>query len=400
VSLDLFSRGSFIVITIFIARALGVKEFGKFGYAISLAQIFYIFTDLGMHLNLLKELGEQRGKNEALWKTYLDLKLFVMGITLLFFVFLSSTLWKWESPWIAVAVLFWMFGNSMLDFNQTVCNGLSRMDVARIQMLIHRTILILFAVFGILFSPNLKGIVLSVSIGSVLGALVSTVYFCSVTGVGFSFSLKWTQWKRIISASLPNAFSGAFGLWYLRLGPLFLAWIWTTREVGEFSAAFRIFETSYILPAAIMAISVPHLSQAFQKGARIIKKELFRVAGIILPLGLLWGGGIFFFSSLIINLLFGAEFSAAIGVLKILSIASGLVFINYFVTHLMIVLNRQKRHALHQGLIFLVSCVLYAVLIPKGGAIGAAWALLWTEGVLFTVTVSYLLIRYTLVRKI
>jgi O-antigen/teichoic acid export membrane protein len=62
--LDVFSRGSFFLVNILIARSLSVNDFGKFGYAISIGQIFYIFTDLGTHLLLIKELGESRSKKQ------------------------------------------------------------------------------------------------------------------------------------------------------------------------------------------------------------------------------------------------------------------------------------------------------------------------------------------------
>jgi len=395
VTLDMFSRGSFIIITIFIARRLGVEEFGKFGYAIALSQIFYIFTDFGMHLNLIKELGEQRGKNEKIWKTYLDIKLVLMVLVLLVFSGCSMYIWKWEDPWLPVAALFWMFGNSILDFNQHVCNGLNRLDVAKTQMLIQRTILICFAGGAILWLPHLNGILMGLALGSVLGALISTFYFCQHLKVSLGFSINIGKWKKILVDSIPNAFSGAFGAWYLRLGVVFLAWIWSSKEVGEYSAAFRIFEASYIVPAALMAISVPHLSEALQKGREMMKKELGRVAKVIFPMAFVWGGGLYLFSPLIIKVLFGSQYLASIRVLQILAITSTMVFINYFATHLMIVFSKQRRHALHQGITFLFGLTFYSFLIPRGGAVGAAKGLLLTEIVLFAITVSFLLIRYT-----
>ncbi|MCB4755513.1 MAG: flippase [Elusimicrobia bacterium] len=396
VVLDLFSRGSFFLINILVARKLQVNDFGKFVYALSLVQIFYVFTDMGTHLQLIKELGEKRGQNDAVWKPYLDLKILFMSAISVVFLFLFAFLWKWDAPWLLLLALLWMFSNSILDFNQFVCNGLGRMDLARAQMLIQRSLMLVGILGGLFLVPNLYGTLIGLAIGSVTGALLSNIYFQRATQSPYTFSRNLNQWKKILAASVPMAIGGALGAWWLRIGPLFLAWIRDSEAVGNYSAAFRVFEITYIIPASVMALSVPYLSESLKKGLPEFRQGLFKILSGMFFIGLLWGSFLYLFSPFIVLSLFGQKYASAIPVLKILGINGGLVFVNYVLTHLMVVLNRQKTLAIMVAAIFMVSTVCHIVGINLRGPVGAASALLATEILLFIFTASFLLRKFNI----
>lgn len=389
--LDLLSRGSFFFINILIARRIGAGEFGKLGYAISLAQIFYTFTDLGTLTQMLKELGEQRGKNEALWKTYLDLRLLFMAGCALVFAAIVPFVWKWDHGWVLLLALLWMFSNTMYDFNQFVCNGLDRMDLARRHVFIQRGFLIAGSIAGILLRPDVVGTLMGMGIGGGVGALIANVLSIRWMGASIAFRFNPNEWARIFRNAYPNAISGAFGSWYLRLGPLFLTWLWSATIVGEYAAAFRIFETSYIIPAGVMAVCVPFLSESLQKTVRMFHRHLFAVFALMTALGAAWAGMLYIGSPWIIRLFYGQEFLSAIPVLRLLAIVSAVVFLNYFVTYQMIIFNSQHRHAVHQAVVFALSGGFHYFFVRHQGSVGTAKALLLTEICLFLLTTGFLL---------
>jgi O-antigen/teichoic acid export membrane protein len=176
----------------------------------------------------------------------------------------------------------------------------------------------------------------------------------------------------------------------LRLGFVFLAWQTTSQVLGEYTAAFRILEVAYLVPAGVMGIGFPHLAESFGLGKRIFVVEIKRIALVMVGLALLWTSFLVLGGPLIIRLLFGARYEGAAPVLRYLGFAGGMVFLNFFVCHLMIVINRQKRHAFHEVLVFLICATLSIVWIPVHGAEGAAMALLGTEVSLFLLTTTYL----------
>lgn len=391
VALDVFSRASLFLLNILVARWLGVEDFGRFGYALSLALIFYIFTDLGIHLRLIKELGMAAGKLEETWKAYLNLKIVLILACFALFLLSFPFLWKWEDSWLLILAFIWMSSNSLVDFLQFVCNGLKRMDIARLQLLAQRSLLFLGLGSGIFISPTLRGALAGLAAGSFAGTLIGLVYLFRALGARFHFKWDFVTWRGILSASIPLGIAGAFGAWYLRMGPVFLAWIWDDRVVGEYTAAFRFFEITYIIPAAIMSISVSHLSGSLRKNASLFQSDLRRVSLVMGALALLSTAFLYLAGPAIFRLLFGPAYRGSSILLHSFAWIAGLVFLNYLVTHLMVVLDHQKRHAFHEAMAFLVSLAASVFLIPAYGAKGAALALLTTELTLFIATLSFLM---------
>ncbi len=388
--LDIVSRGLFLVINLLIARALSVSDFGKLGYALSFAQIFYTLVDLGTSAQLMKELGEFR-ERAILFIFYLKLRLGLIAICALVFLFLPWIVWRWEHPWLMYFILFVVFSNSLLDFSQFVCNGLGRMDLARRTLLIQRGCAVIGIVIPLLLFRSLVGVVIGMGLGSVVGASSSLWVLWRKSVNEWKTPSTFSEWRRIMALSVPNAISGAFGMWYLRIAPLILGWVVSSHDLGEYNGAFRIYEATYILPASIMAISLSHLASSLQAGLASYERELRRVALLMIPGGVAWACFLGFGSRWIIRILLGERFTGAVPILSVLGLTGGMVFLNYFVTYLMIVINAQRRHALHETLVFLFSLTVHALLIQKKMAIGAAWALFSTEVFLFILTVSYVI---------
>jgi O-antigen/teichoic acid export membrane protein len=386
--LDIFSRGLFLLVNLLIARALSLSEFGHLAYALSFAQVFYTFTDLGTSAQIMKELGEFR-ERANLWVYYFKLRLLFTAASAVVFIPFPWLFWRWEQPWLMYLVLLVVFGNSLLDFSQFVCNGLGRMDLARRTLVIQRGLGIGGIVIPLILHPTLAGVVVGMTIGSAAGTVFSMLALKRGSVKSWATPNTVLEWKRILPLALPNAVSSAFGMWYLRLAPILLGWMVSSRELGEYGGAFRIFEATYIIPAAVMGIGLPHLSAALKENFDAYKRELSRLAWLMVPGGVAWAAAVWVGSPWIIRLLLGDRFAGAAPVMKVLGIAGGLVFLNYFVTYLMFVADGQRRHALHQVLVFLFSLSAHLTLIPRYGGVGAAWALVVTEIFLFTLTAVY-----------
>ncbi len=383
--LDVASRGTFFLVNIVIARALGVVEFGKFAYATSFSVIFYSFTELGTNLQLAKELGENSDPEKSSWKHFFELKLLLLLACLLIAGPISIAAWHWPHAWIPVAALVWMLSNSMLDFNQFTCNGMKRMDLAQNMMLLHRGTVVLGTLIAVALSRTLESVIIGMALGGVTGALLSNSYFFRFSKRSAAWAGVPSEWKRILKLSIPTGFAGTLGQTVVRIGPVLLAWVWTSQIVGEYSAAFRIFEISYVVPAAVMAISVPHLSEALRKGRTDFTSQLMHVFVVMMPIALAWTALLYFGSPLIVRTLFGAKFLNAAPVLKIFSGVSFLVFVNYTVTNIMVIIGWQRRHALNTVLMFLLAICYFALLVGKG-AVGIALAMLLCEATMFVLT--------------
>lgn len=395
VTLDFISRGSFFIVNVLVARSLGVSEFGKFAYAVSLTQLFYAFTDLGIGFQLVKELGEERGRDEAKWVHYFELKLMLMAVAALLFC-ACFFVWKWEKPWLLLLALIWMLANSLLDFNQFVCNGLGRVDVAREVLLSQRLCTLAGVIFALWAFPSLTGVLSGLAIGAAVGAVVSNRRAHRMLGIAFGWRGNRSEWGRILKTSLPLGVGSAFGLWYLRIGGVLLAWYWSSEIVGEFSAAFRLFEVTYLFPAAIMSAAIPHLSSALKKGREWFLGDLRKLALSTLAAAAGWGLFLWVGSSHLVGVFYGERYAGAAPLLARIALPAALVFVSYFVTCLMVVFNLQRRHALNEMLAFVVGALLNVALVPTKGAVGAVYALIGTELFRSAITLNSLVRQWRL----
>jgi O-antigen/teichoic acid export membrane protein len=233
------------------------------------------------------------------------------------------------------------------------------------------------------------------AVGSVLALLELRARVAGMTGGELPAAREgrgtaWSRRRRILVRSVPNGVAAAFGSWYLRIATIVLAWSWSSAVVGEYAAAFRLFEAAYILPAAIMGIGVPHLAAALAAGRAPFVAELRRLARLVLPLAVGTAALLALAGPWIVSLVFTAEYRGAGPVLQGLAWVAGLVCVNYLVTHLMVILDRQRRHAWHEGIAFVTAAVATIVLVPRTGSQGAVTALLVTELVLLGLTLGVL----------
>ena len=154
------------------------------------------------------------------------------------------------------------------------------------------------------------------------------------------------------------------------------------KVVGFYSAAYKLFEVSIVLPTSIMLVLFPTLVEEYHSDLLQFKKSSKKALGVFCLIGggvalILWG-----FSSGIITIVFGDEFFPSIAVLNILSGAIFLFFLNFLLSNLLISSGRETINTWNLVGATVLNIILNLTLIPQYGAIGAAWSTLFCEAVL------------------
>jgi O-antigen/teichoic acid export membrane protein len=387
-SLDLVSRGSFVLLNFLIARRLGVEEFGRFGYAVSLALMFQVATEFGTSLFMIKELGQaESARKTELWTDYAQLKVFLSLSVLLISLPLSLWLWRWPQPWLFWLAMLAMIGNSFFDFLQFVSSGLGRLDLARVHILLHRGGLLLTVLAVVVLRPTLAGILTAMGLAGVGLAAISVGLFYRSLGLSFRRALRFGEWRRILRHSYALGAAGLLGNGYLRIGVVILTWLAGPLLAGYYGAAFRIFELSFVLPAAVMVMAVPHLAsiRARETGPRL-SREVLRLGRVMAALGGAFALVMGLAAPWLIRVIYGDDFRPAVPILRLLSLCSLMVYLNYFVTNLMVVFDRQRTHARNELICFVVSIPVYLALSRLRPGLGTAAGLLGIEILLFSLT--------------
>ncbi len=400
-AIDAFGRVAMLVLTVFFARLLGVEGFGQIAFAISVVNLAYYFTECGTHLVFLREMGRvspasgagpaaANGDVLAVWEEFFGLKVVLTFSVGLAVSLCSYWVWPWENPFVLVAMVGWMMGNSLVDFFHQACNALHRVEISGVVMVLHRGLCLVLGGAAVLTYRSLPSVAWGLCAGSVLGAALSLWTIHRRLGLNLRFvrnSIRWWNWLKV---SFPLALANIFGSAYLRLGILMLPWLKFQGEVGFYGAAQKIFEAGYMIPMAFVTIAMPHFSRALNEHPATLRRIAGRAGKFVVALSALWLVGGELSAHYVVRLVFGGDYAPAVPLLRILIIANALVFVNYLLTTFLVVLNQLRRHALNELAVLSACAVMSYFLIPRFGAAGAASAVVGAETLLFLLTVAAL----------
>ena len=163
-------------------------------------------------------------------------------------------------------------------------------------------------------------------------------------------------------------------------------------EVGQYSAAYRILEGIILLatPVAQIAFRSLRLKQGQKKFfdlLGLLVLFMIFVSVVILLIGA-------FFGKDLMLMVFGEQYNLASILLPLLLFSILFILPNYILTQGAISMNKEISYAKIVVFVALLNVGLNAWLIPDYGAMGAAWATIFSEGVLFFGLVYVMLREY------
>jgi len=218
------------------------------------------------------------------------------------------------------------------------------------------------------------GIVVAEAISMILSLYIIRRKFGDFVPV-FQFAV----WKDFLARSAPMAMGMIFGVLYFRLDIVMLQLMTEEEVVGFYSAAYKLFEVSVVLPHSFMVVLFPTLVEEHHSDQILFKKRFKKVIAIFSLIGgsialVLWG-----FSHEIIKMIYGDKFFPSAQILDVLAASTFLFFISFLLSHVLIASGREKVNTLSLVGAVALNITLNLVWIPQYGAIGAAWATLFCE---------------------
>ncbi len=304
--------GTSLVVGVWVARYLGVEQYGLFNYALAFVTLFTPIFTLGLDDVVVRYLVRESSNKQEILGTTFWLKflggvasvLLAVAITLLFGE--SDALKIWLIVILAISGIFrasdtvelWFQSQVQSKYTVVAKNAAYVLNtVIKIALIVIKAPLLAFA-----------WVTLAEFAMSAIGLAIVYQYKAS------SFWLwKWSPAaaKALLKESLPLIFSGFAILIFMKIDQIMLGQMLGNTEVGIYSAAVRISEVWYFIPGAILASVTPSIYAAKEKSeAHYYKRlgQLFRLMaaisiGIALPMT--------FLSDNIIILMFGKKFAEA-----------------------------------------------------------------------------------------
>ena len=181
-----------------------------------------------------------------------------------------------------------------------------------------------------------------------------------------------------------------FGAIYFRVDAVILSLFATDAEVGYYGAAYRLFQTTYILPEAILFALFPLLCRLASQASNAISMAARKCLDVLLLIGIPLAAGMLLLSDEIIMTLFGARFDASVPLLQVLSISVMLMYADGVFVQVLIATQRQKRLALTAIVAACLNVGMNLALIPSLGALGAAITTVLTEILVIAMNFGFL----------
>ncbi len=185
--------------------------------------------------------------------------------------------------------------------------------------------------------------------------------------------------RDIIRRSWPIGLSITFNLIYLKGDVVILSLFRGQAEVGLYGAAYKVLDVVTVIPMMFMGLVLPTLVAAWSYDKEIFKRRLQKAFDFSTLLALPLVGGALVLGRDIMTFVASGEFAGSGTILKVLIIAAGAVFFSALYGHTVIAIGKQRRSIWGYGIDAVLSLIAYLIIVPRFGAIGAAWVTVFSE---------------------
>ena len=363
-----------LFVGIYVARYLGPDQFGVYSFAAAFVALFGAIAKLGLDGIVVRDLVNQPDKRDIYLGTAFWLKLIGALVTLLT---------------LAIAVQFTSNDATTNLYIFIIASGLIFQSFEVVDFYFQSKVLSKYVSTARLIQLALSS-VLKLYFIFIQADLFWFVLVSLIDQISLAFSLAFAYWRQKIGSffgrfsvgiakamlrnSWPLILSGITVMLYMRIDQIMIKEMLGEREVGLYSAAVRLSEAWYFVPAIITTSLFPAIVSAKKTSEKLYHARLQRLYTTLVWMAIAVVVPMTFLSDWLITLLYGEAYKDAAQVLIIhiwggvfvsIGVASGSWFIS----------ENLQRHAFYRtSLGAIINVILNLILIPIFGLIGAAIA--------------------------
>ncbi|MDO8492907.1 MAG: flippase [bacterium] len=387
--------GLSLVVVGILTRFLGPEGFGQYSAIFAYLYIFTAIADLGLYTFMVREISRA---GESAEEKKIASKIFTLRLFAIIVLIVLADLLIFAFPYplkikigVLIASLF-SVGSSLVQVLTGIFQKYLRIYFISFSDILARLVQLSSLVILIKFETGLLWFVAVV-------VFAEAVHF----GLIFGFSRRmvkvkplvdFTYFRHAIKTALPIAVSLVLVLIYFKLDTVMLSVMKPARDVGIYSAAYKVLEAVIFLPAIYIGLVMPLLSRFAVKNKPEFIKTFKSAFNVITIFALYFSAYIFLMSDWIVKAIGGGAFLQASPVLKILSFAILLIFFGNLGGNAIIALNLQKKAMWIYLTGAVINVGLNLLLIPKYSYFAAASTTVITE-IFITLTMFWLIKQNT-----
>jgi PST family polysaccharide transporter len=369
------------IVIIYAARVLGAAEWGVFAYATSLIAFVSFFVDFGVNTIITKEIAKKGevSREAQIISTALMIKSAVLVPTMIALVFIIPHFMTDASIKMILPIAAFIFAfDTIREFGSSIFRAMEKMEWEAGMYLLTNLLIVVFGFIVLRLRPSVASFTYAYTFGTGVG-MVATIYalrnkFKSVfknfapSIIGFILKSAW-----------PIAISSFLGLLLTNTDVLIIAWLRSVEDVGLYSAALRVVQLMYILPAIIINSILPVLSRLARRDDGKFRMILERIISISFLIAIPAAAGGVLLGSQIISFLFGKSYLPATISFQLLIATIVVDFSATILTSAIFAYDAQKKLIIYSALGGILNVIFDLLFIPIMGIAGSGLATLLAQ---------------------
>lgn len=372
----ILKMGAGILLSVLIARELGPEGYGIYNYVIALIGIFVPIVQLGMSTILVRELVNTPKQRKSILSTSFYL---LLCASLISFIFLNSVnflFFKSEYIKRLILVCSIIFFFKPFDVIEYYFQSLSKAKYSSLAKTFSLLVSICLKVYLLYNNYPLNFFIYAYVLDFVFLALFLFLIYKFKGSTSFFVGFDISYVKSLFSSAWPLILSTLSIILYMRLDQLMIKSMLNATELGYYSSAVRLYE-GYISVIFVITISLlPSMLKVKDQSELKYRNYLTLLFSIVFWVNTLLALFIFMFRNLLIEFLYGDEYTRASLVLGIVFFSSSFASMGSVSARYFIVEKMEKKMILRTWLSLVINIILNLILIPKYGIEGSAIATL------------------------
>ena len=359
---DVGSKLASIALVVVMARELGDAGFGVFTFAMGYVTIFTALSRFGQDAVLVREVARNRETLPSFYANTLALKL-VLALPVAALGLATLALVGADRETVAVAAILMAAAliEAVVATPLAVYQAYERLKLVPAVLVTQR-----FATAAVGIAILLAGGgVIAVAVVYLAGTLVALALAIGLQLARVarpSFLVEPSRWRSLLGAAAPLGLAGIFAVVLFRVDAVILAAFESDEVVGDYGAAYRLFEATLFLAWAVGAAVYPVFSRL--DDPEDLRSTLERSLALALAFATPFAAGAAVAGGAAMETAFGPDYRDGVTALRLLAPAI-LLFPAGYVTGLLLVARRRQRAvALTYLVLAVANLALNVALIP------------------------------------
>lgn len=364
---------------VFLGRILGVENFGHYNFAIALVYNFYPVADFGVERLLLRDLSKNPEQCQKYFQKIVPLRLIFALISVVlvttFGIILSKSSFDILNIFVfSLCLIPWTF-NQLIA---AIGNAFEKMEIQGLVAICSTGFTALLGGLIAILGGTITQILIAAFFSNFIVSLVM-INYSKKLGLVFKIDPDIKFWRGILRESWVFALIMIMAVFYLRSSVVLVNYFKGAYFTGIYSSAFKFIEASILIPQSFALALFPQTARLLGSDKEKLARNYLKSLAAIFAFAVFYALFFILFSPMIIKISYGSSYLEAVPVMRILSIAAIIFFLNTLPGNIIQNSNRVKKFLPFAFLNLLLVVILCLVFIPRYSIIGAAWAVIGGE---------------------